>query len=171
MLYSLGPVKLSAIGLGETAVAIAFGVLPVTGAAWLQGASIDASLILFSIPVSAWVAAILLINEVPDVAADGACGKKTLPVRLGNGGTANLYFVLHLAAAAVVALLTVQEQLPLLAPVAPAGLLVLAFKAAQGIRGGMDNREAMTKSIEATLGIHTIGCLWLAGCALFGVWF
>lgn len=169
--YSLGPVKLSTIGLGETAVAVAFGVLPVTGAAWLQGASIDASLILFSIPVSAWVAAILLINEVPDVAADGGCGKNTLPVRLGNGATANLYLVLHLVAAAVIVLLTVQGTLPLLAPLVPAGLLVLAFKAAQGIRGGMDNRETMTKSIEATLGIHTIGCLWLAGCALFGVWF
>ncbi|HSG96926.1 MAG TPA: 1,4-dihydroxy-2-naphthoate octaprenyltransferase [Woeseiaceae bacterium] len=169
--YSLGPVKLSTIGLGETAVAVAFGVLPVTGAAWLQGASIDASLILFSIPVSAWVAAILLINEVPDVSADGGCGKNTLPVRLGNGATANLYLVLHLVAAAVIVLLTVQGTLPLLAPLVPAGLLVLAFKAAQGIRGGMDNRETMTKSIEATLGIHTIGCLWLAGCALFGVWF
>lgn len=171
VLYSLGPVKLSTLGLGETAVAVAFGVLPVTGAAWLQGASIDASLILFSIPVSAWVAAILLINEVPDVAADGACGKNTLPVRLGNGTTANLYFVLHVAAAASVVFLTVQGQLPLLAPLVPAGLLILAFKAAQGIRGGIGNREAMTKSIEATLGIHTIGCLWLAGCALFGVWF
>ena len=108
---------------------------------------------------------------MPDVAADGGCGKNTLPVRLGNGATANLYLVLHLVAAAVIVLLTVQGTLPLLAPLVPAGLLVLAFKAAQGIRGGMDNRETMTKSIEATLGIHTIGCLWLAGCALFGVWF
>jgi len=29
----------------------------------------------------------------------------------------------------------------------------------------------MTQSIEATLAIQTIGSIWLAGCALYGVWF
>jgi 1,4-dihydroxy-2-naphthoate octaprenyltransferase len=169
--YSLGPVKLSSLGLGETAVAVAFGVLPVTGAAWLQGAAVEQSLILFSIPVSAWVGAILIINEVPDIKADGAVGKNTLPVRLGLNGSANLYLAVHAIAAATVILLTIQGQLPLLTPLVPAGLLVLAFKAAGGIRGGLENREAMTRSIEATLGIHTIGCIWLAACALYGVWF
>ena len=169
--YSLGPIKLSSLGLGESAVAIAFGILPVTGAAWLQGAAIDSTLILFSVPVSAWVAAILLINEVPDAEADGSCGKNTLPVRLGLRGTANLYFAIQVAAAGVVTLLAVQGHLPLLAPLVPIGLLVLAWKAATGIRGGIENRETMTQSIEATLGIHTIGCLWLAGCALFALWF
>lgn len=169
--YSLGPVKLATLGIGETAVAIAFGVLPVTGAAWLQGAAIDTPLILFSIPVSAWVGAILLINEVPDIEADGACGKNTLPVRLGLNNTANLYFAVHLVAVAVVILLTVQGNLPLLAPVVPIGLLALGWKAARGIRGGVEDREVLAQSIEATLGIHTIGCIWLAGCALFSIWF
>ena len=171
VLYSLGPVKLSSLGLGETAVAIAFGVLPVCGAAWLQGATIDMGLVLFSIPVSIWVAAILLINEVPDIEADEACGKNTLPVRLGLGATANLYFAIQVAATIVVAVLTWQGGLPLLAPLVPIGLLALAMKAAKGIRGGIADREAMAQSIEATLGIHTIGCIWLAGCALYSVWF
>jgi len=171
VLYSLGPVKLSSLGIGETAVAIGFGVLPVTGAAWLQGATVDTTLILYSIPVSAWVAAILLINEVPDIEADGACGKNTLPVRLGLNATANLYIIIQVVAAAIVVLLTVQGQLPLLAPLVPLGLLALGWKAATGIRGGVEQREAMAKSIEATLGVHTIGCIWLAGCALFALWF
>ncbi|MDJ0709176.1 MAG: 1,4-dihydroxy-2-naphthoate octaprenyltransferase [Woeseiaceae bacterium] len=171
VLYSLGPVKLSTLGLGESAVAVAFGVLPVTGAAWLQGASIDLQLILFSIPVSLWVAAILLINEVPDIAADGATGKNTLPVRLGLGATATLYFVLHVAAAAVVGWLSYQEALPVLAPLVPVGLLAIGWRSANGIRGGIGDRETMARSIEGTLGIHTIGCIWLAGCALFALWF
>mgnify|MGYP001822402325 FL=1 len=87
VLYSLGPIRLASIGIGETAVAVGFGVVPVAGAAWLQGAALDANLLLFSLPVSFWVAAILLINEVPDIAADAATGKRTLPVRLGLGGT------------------------------------------------------------------------------------
>lgn len=171
VLYSLGPVKLATLGLGETAVAIAFGILPVSGAAWLQGAAIDLPLFLFAIPVSAWVAAILLINEVPDIEADGACGKNTLPVRLGLRATANLYFAIHVVAAVAVTWLAVQGALPLLAPVVPIGLLALGWKAAAGIRGGMEDRDTMTKSIEATLGIHTIGCIWLTGCALFALWF
>ena len=171
VLYSLGPVKLSTLGLGETAVAIAFGVLPVTGAAWLQGATIDAQLIVFSLPVSLWVAAILLINEVPDIEADSASGKNTLPVRLGLGATANLYFLLHVAAVVAIGWLTYLGALPLLTPLVPLALLALGWKSASGIRGGMDDREAMTKAIEGTLGIHTIGCIWIAGCALFALWF
>lgn len=171
VLYSLGPVKLASLGLGESAVAIAFGVLPVTGAAWLQGAPIDITLILFSIPVSIWVGAILLINEVPDIDADAASSKNTLPVRFGLGTTANLYLAINIAAAAVIVLLTAQGHLPLLAPLVPIGLLALAVRASKGIREGIENRDAMTRSIETTLGIHTIGSIWLAGCALYGVWF
>lgn len=170
VLYSLGPVKLSTLGLGETAVAVAFGVLPVTGAAWLQGAAIESSLVLYSLPVSAWVAAILLINEVPDIEADGASGKNTLPVRLGLAATSRLYFAIQLAAAAIIILLTVQRALPLLAPLTPAALLFLAWRAATAIKAGIENRESMTQAIESTLAIHTVGCLWLGACALFALW-
>ncbi len=170
VLYSLGPLKLSALGLGETSVAAAFGVLPVTGAAWLQGAPIDNTLLLFSLPVSAWVAAILLINEVPDIEADGACGKGTLPVRLGLPATSRLYFAVQAAAFAIIVWLTAQGHLPLLAPFAPFGLLFLAWRASVAIKTGVEDRESMTKAIESTLAIHTVGCLWLTGCALFYVW-
>ncbi len=166
-LYSLGPVRLSSLGLGETAVGVAFGVLPVCGAAWLQSGIIDADVVLFSLPISAWVAAILLINEVPDIKADAATGKRTLPVRLGNPGTATLYALLHLTAAGVVVFLTYFGPLPIGAPLVPVALLVLAFKAASSIKKGIDDRQGMTRAIEATLGIHTIGSLWLAATALY----
>jgi len=167
VLYSLGPLRLSALGLGETAVGIAFGVLPVMGSAWLQGADMGAPLLIYSLPISAWVAAILLINEVPDIEADGATGKRTLPVRLGLAGTANVYLGLQLAATACIVWLTVDGGLPLLAPLVPIGLLALAIKAASAIRTGIEQRDPMTRAIESTLGIHTIGSVWLAGCMLF----
>ncbi len=170
IIYSLGPLRLSAIGLGELAVGAAIGVLPVTGAAWLQGASIDAALLLFSLPISAWVSAILLINEVPDIEADGACGKNTLPVRLGLSGTSRLYLAMQAAAAIVVVVLTVQGHLPLLAPLLPLGLLALAWRAGIAIRSGIENRVSMTQAIESTLAIHTVGSLWLTACALYSLW-
>jgi 1,4-dihydroxy-2-naphthoate octaprenyltransferase len=167
VLYSLGPLRLAAIGLGELAVGIAFGVLPVAGAAWLQSGVIDANVIVFSLSVSAWVAAILLINEVPDIAADGATGKRTLPVRVGLGGTAMIYTGLHLLAAGSVVWLAARGALPVAAPLVPLALLALAFRAAKAIRTGIADRKAMTAAIEATLGIHTIGSVWLVAVALF----
>jgi 1,4-dihydroxy-2-naphthoate octaprenyltransferase len=169
VLYSLGPVRLSALGIGETAVAVAFGVIPVSGAAWLQGATIDVNVILFSLPVSIWVGAILLINEVPDISADGSTGKNTLPVRLGLTATSRLYLGMNIVAVLVVVYLTLQNMLPMLAPLVPAGLLVLAWRASTAIKTGVAERDAMTQAIESTLGIHTIGCIWLAGCMVYKI--
>lgn len=170
VLYSLGPVRLSALGIGETAVAVAFGVIPVAGAAWLQGAELAADLLVFSVPISMWVAAILLINEVPDISADGATGKRTLPVRLGLGGTAALYLAINVAAFAAISWLAYAGALPLLAPLLPLALVVLAVKAAQAIRRGIADRANMTRAIESTLAIHTVGSLWLLGCVMFQHW-
>lgn len=169
--YSLGPVRLASIGIGETAVGIAFGILPVTGAAWLQSNVIDTGIILFALPVSAWVAAILLINEVPDIRADGATGKNTLPVRIGLAGTALVYLGMQLFAALIVVVMTINGNLPIIAPLVPFVLLILAFRAAAAIREGVVNRPRLTAAIESTLAIHTIGSIWLTLLALYlGLW-
>ena len=167
VLYSIGPLRLASLGIGELAIFVAFGVIPVTGAAWLQSGQFDNAALMFSIPVSAWVAAILLINEVPDIAADSATGKRTLPVRLGLGGTAILYIVIHLIALAAIVQMTAAGELPLLAPLLPTGLAVLAARASAAIWKGIADRERMTKAIEATLAIHTLGSVWLTGIAVY----
>lgn len=170
VLYSLGPVRLASLGIGEAAVAVGFGIVPVAGAAWLQGAALDVELLLFSLPVSFWVTAILLINEVPDIAADGSTGKRTLPVRLGLSGTSVVYLGLHIGAAAAAAWLAVTGAVPLLTPLLPVLLLVIALRSAAAIRKGIGDRAAMTKAIEGTLAIHTVGSIWLLGCMLYLRW-
>lgn len=167
VLYSLGPFRLSGSGLGELSIGIAFGVIPVSGAAWLQSGVLDQTVVLFALPIAFWVTAILLINEVPDIAADSSSGKRTLPVRFGLNATSVVYFALHLGSALTVSFLTWRGELPVLAPVVPVLLLLLAAKAAAAIRNGIADRPAMTAAIEGTLGIHTIGSLWLFGCALY----
>ena len=171
VLYSLGPVRLASTGLGEVSVAVAFGVLPVTGAAWLQSGTLGLDVFLFSIPVAVWVTAILLINEVPDIAADGATGKRTLPVRVGLGGTSVIYMLLHITGVVALAWLAMRGGFPAWTVIVPALLLVLAWQAARAIRTGVADRPAMTRGIEMTLGIHTIGSIWLTVCALFVAFF
>lgn len=163
VLYSMPPFQLAARGLGETAVAAGFGVLPVTGAAWLQSGQIDAGAVLVSLPVSLWVANILLINEVPDIGADRAAGKLTLAVRRGEAGVRWLYLALNVAALGVLLAGAGAGLLPWACSIVPALLLPLAFLAARTV----DAPAERERGIKLTLLIHAAGSLYLAACLAF----
>lgn len=166
LLYSVPPFSLSARGLGELAVGIAFGVLPVVGSAWLQSGEVSLDIVLLSVPISMWVTAILLINEVPDVDADASVNRKTFVVRFGLRRTRHLYLILHGVAFAAFGLAVLNGLIPLWAISFPGLLLVGAFKAAQGITSPLIDATALRSSIEMTLGIHMMGGLWLVGVLL-----
>lgn len=157
VLYSLPRIELSAHGVGEAAIAVAFGLLPVNGAAWLQSGRVDWESILISVPVSMWVAAILLINEVPDRNSDGRAGKKTLVVRLGVDNTRRLYLFLHLTASAALLSAGFIGLIPWWMGVISVVLVPGAYRAAVHIREPLD-RMRLTHSIEITLRMHTAGC-------------
>ena len=161
-LYSLPPFRLASRGLGEVAVAIGLGFMPVMGATWLQTGSFDALTVLVAVPTSMWVAAILLINEVPDIAADRQAGKRTVPVRIGVGATRVLYVALHALATGAVAVLVLSAHLHWGALLLPVALLGLAIAASGGISGDAGARPQLRASIEKTLAIHAIGSLWVA---------
>lgn len=158
LLYSWPPVQLAGRGLGEIAVAIAYGILPVCGAAWLQSPIWESPALWLATPVSAWIAAVLLINEVPDCKADSQVGKRTLPVRLGPRGTAGIYILLQTLALVSVAGWALVAQLPLW-PLAAFVLLwlttlvsALRFARSPGEVGG---------TIRLTLAAHAAGCVGL----------
>jgi 1,4-dihydroxy-2-naphthoate octaprenyltransferase len=165
-LYSLPPVQLQGRGMGEVVIAIAFGVLPVSGAAWLQSGVLDGAAVLVSIPVGIWVTAILLINEVPDIAADARAGKRTLPVRIGVDGTRRVYIGLQLLASGAVVAAVLLGDLHWIALLAQLVLLPIGFSAARGIGSGPGRRSGLQSSIERTLLVQTIGCLTVA----LGAW-
>ena len=161
-LYSLPPFRLASRGMGEIAVATGLGFMPVMGATWLQTGSFDAMTALVAVPTSMWVAAILLINEVPDIAADSHAGKRTVPVRIGVPATRVLYVILHASAAAAVAALALARELHWGALLLPVALLGLAIAASAGISNGVADRPRLRGSIEKTLAIHAVGSLWVA---------
>ena len=161
ILYSMPGVQLSARGIGELAVALGFGPLPVLGAVWLQGAPLDLGAVLVSLPVGAWVAAILLINEVPDRDADARAGKRTLVVRFGPPGARAIYLGLTaLALASSVAAIAI-GALPLWYALPAVALASAGAMAARGISLESAARPRLRKSIELTLAIHALGSITL----------
>ena len=164
--YSAPSLQLSGKGVGEFFLMIAFGLLPAGGAAWLQSGVFDIVTVLMALPLGIWVMLILWINEVPDRRADAASGKRTLVVRLGIDGARHGYRLLHVLAYAAIVALVVRGTLPWW--VAVGGLVVMAggFKAAAGIGENVD-RAVLTKSIEMTIGLQTIGSILLFVGALF----
>jgi 1,4-dihydroxy-2-naphthoate octaprenyltransferase len=163
ILYSVPPIQLSAHGLGEAAVGLAFGVLPVIGGAWLQSGVLDLGGFLLSLPVGLWVANILLVNEVPDIDADAATGKRTLAVVLRPAGSSRLYLLSNGLAVVLVVTMTATGLLPLVGVIGPLLLGVAALPAARCLNRVVERRTALIRAIKITLAIHAAGTLWLAG--------
>jgi len=164
VLYSLPVVQLMGRGLGEISIAVAFGLLPVVGAAWLATGRFDMPVWYLALAVGLWVAAILQINEVPDIEADAAAGKRNFAVRFGARGAAVAYFLMQFGAIALIAMLAFTNQLPLAIVAVPAVLFVLGIKATTTIVPAR-NPQILT-GIKLTLAIQLIGCLWLTGALL-----
>ena len=164
--YSAPSLQLSGKGVGEFFLMIAFGLLPAGGAAWLQSGVFDLATVLLAVPLGIWVMLILWINEVPDRKADAANGKHTLVVRLGVDGARLGYRLLHVAAYAAIVALAVLGSMPWW--VAGGALLVLVggFRAAAGIAEDAP-RAVLTRSIEMTIGLQTVGSILLFVGALF----
>jgi 1,4-dihydroxy-2-naphthoate octaprenyltransferase len=81
--YSAGPYPLSHHSLGEIAVVIFFGVVPVTLTYWLQiGQWMEVEIVLgASLAVGLMAANVLIVNNYRDMDDDKAVGKNTTVVR------------------------------------------------------------------------------------------
>ena len=91
--FSTGPWPLSRHGLGEVAVIIFFGVIPVGLTAWLQTRQCSAEVILGGIAVGLLAANVLIVNNYRDADDDRAVGKHTLAVILGPKAMPWLYSI------------------------------------------------------------------------------
>ncbi len=91
--YHSPPFKLSYRGLGELAVAAAYGPLVSAGTYLVQRGSVSVEIILVSALLGILIGAFLLINEFPDFRADQTANKRTLVVRLGRKHASRLFAV------------------------------------------------------------------------------
>lgn len=103
--YHAPPLALAYRGLGEVAVAVAYGPVIAAGTYLVQRHAVDRLVLAPALPLGLAIGAFLWINEFPDARADAAAGKRTLVVRLGRPRAARAFTGLVAAAyAAVVAL-------------------------------------------------------------------
>ena len=147
-------------------MAIGFGALPVLGSIWLQTGFVDLGAVLLCLPVSAWAAAILIINEVPDIDADRRARKRTLVVRFGVGGARWIYCGLVLLALAASAAAIADRALPPWYALPAVVFAALGLHSARGISADGTGRPRLKRSIELTLAVHALGCVTLIAAIL-----
>jgi 1,4-dihydroxy-2-naphthoate polyprenyltransferase len=82
--YTVGNKPYGYVGLGDLSVFIFFGLLGVSGTYFLHTGHIEFSLLLPSVGCGLLAVAVLNINNMRDIENDGLCGKRTIPVRLGE---------------------------------------------------------------------------------------
>jgi 1,4-dihydroxy-2-naphthoate octaprenyltransferase len=99
--YTGGPWPFGYHGLGDVFVFVFFGLVAVTGSAYLQGGAWSTLALVASLPVGLLVTNILVVNNLRDLPTDRAAGKHTLAVRIGDRATRMQYALLTALAYAV----------------------------------------------------------------------
>lgn len=161
--YVAPPLRLAHHGVGEIAVGIAFGPVTVLGTYFVLTQAFDPPAVVLSATLGLLVAGVLWINEVPDIPADAAVGKRTLVVRLGVDGSTKVFGGLVLASYAV---LVVGVAFLGLSPWALLGLLALplAVKPILGLRkAGADPHALIPSNAGMILATLVTGILLLIG--------
>jgi len=96
--YTGGPLPLGYLGLGDVLVFIFFGLVAVSGTYFVQAHQLPGTVWLAGAAVGSLATAILVVNNLRDVATDGKANKRTLVVRFGTRA-ARLEYALLLAVA------------------------------------------------------------------------
>jgi 1,4-dihydroxy-2-naphthoate polyprenyltransferase len=154
------------MGLGDLAIFVAFGVLPVFGTFWVQCEQFDWLPIIWSVPLACYTVGILHANNWRDNRGDPEKGCRTIASMLGDGGSAVYYRVLVLGPYALLLLYLALGFVPALELRSPlavlAGLLALPLAlwlVRNSGKKGADSDEDKTAFITLdaqTAKIHTV---------------
>lgn len=126
--YSTGPYPLSHHGLGDLAVVIFFGIIPVTLTCFLQTGAWEGMGITTptSVAVGLLAANVLIVNNYRDMEDDAAVGKRTTVVIFGRKFMSIVYLLFGITGMAV--MIPVWTRLPLWAWTVPSIYMVLHLK-------------------------------------------
>ena len=113
LIYSGGPIPVSYLPIGEIVSGFVMGGLIPLGIAGCADGEIHWQILLYSLPMSAGIALIMMSNNGSDIEKDRKAGRRTLPTCIGRVRTLELYRYL------IVSWLTLAVVLPvtLLGPI------------------------------------------------------
>jgi 1,4-dihydroxy-2-naphthoate octaprenyltransferase len=162
--YTGGPKPYGYLGLGEVFVFVFFGLVATVGSSYVQLDGITGVAVGASVPVGLLATALLVVNNLRDIPTDARSGKRTLAVRLGDGGTRSLYVGLVAGAFVVVPLLALRRPWVLLALLA----LPLAARPMQRIAQGATGMALIPVLGETGRLQLAFGALLAVGLAVSG---
>jgi len=150
--YSGGPYPFASHGLGDLFVFIFFGPVAVCGTYYVQALQLSQKVIWLSLPVGFLITAIIVVNNLRDIATDRKTGKNTLAVKLGIRLTRLEYLLLVVVAFAVTLGLFFSQAFSawVLMPFVSLPLFVLPLRTVYTRQGAILNR-ALAKTASLTL--------------------
>lgn len=132
--YSSGPYPLSHHGLGDLAVVVFFGFVPVLGTYYVVAGTPPLYLIFLALGIGLWEANILVVNNYRDYEEDSKSRKETLIVRMGIKSGPRLYTLNTLLSIFVIILGLYTEGSTLGAIISAVLLTFFCFIGVYGIR-------------------------------------
>jgi len=159
--YSAPPFKLGYRGLGELIVALDVALLPVLGGYYVQAGTFDPVALYAGIAAAFLIVGVIWVNQIPDIEADAAVGKRTLVVRLGARRSRTAF-------AAIVAAVYVSSLVLALVGIPPYWTLLvfltlpLAVGAVRGAFSHYDDPPALVPAEGKTVQLQLFGNLALS---------
>ncbi|MGE3774213.1 MAG: prenyltransferase [Gammaproteobacteria bacterium] len=163
--YSQPGLALMSRGLGEFAVGIGWALV-VVGADFVQRGHFTDLPFAASVGVALLVAALLTINQIPDIDADRACGKHTLAVRLGALATSRVYACFTLGAYVWLGFAIASARLPSSAALAGLALPI----AAAALRGAFRHVGPRGGDLRPALRANVLHVLAHIALLALGLW-
>jgi len=160
--YTGGPLPYGYRALGEVFVFVFFGLVAVVGTTYVQTGTLPGLAFAVAVPIGLLIVAILMVNNLRDIAGDAVVGKRTLAVLLGERATRLAFVGLLVVPFAIVVAVGMSRPWTLLALVAAPLALPPARTVLSGGRG-----PALIGALQGT-GLLTLatGVLLAIGLAL-----
>ena len=171
--YTGGPRPYGYAGFGELFVFVFFGLVATVGTFFVQTVRLDVPVVWFAaVLVGLLATALLLANNLRDIATDRDAGKRTLAVRIGRRGAGWCYLAcigIPFAAVAVWGLLSVTGAVGSVRPAVafvPLVALALVVVPVRLVRSDAEGRAllpllAATGRLQLAFGILLSAALWL----------
>ena len=149
------------IYLGEFLAGLNLGPLAIIGAYFIQTANMSAGVVAVGLAPGIMIANVLYLNEMPDLEADAAAGRRNLPILLGRKRAAKLYALLEAIAVAWIPAAVILGLTPPLTLIALAAL-PFAIKAIRVTLREYSNTSKLVPALAANVATAYITMALLA---------